>query len=114
RLELALAEAKLELSRLSRVATMGELTASIAHETNQPLGAVVTYAGACLRWLTAQPPNLVEAREATRRSITEANRASEVIARIRALVQKSPPRRAPLAVNDLIREVLALTHSELA
>ena len=111
-LELALAEARLELARLGRAATMGELTASIAHEINQPLGAVVTYAGACLRWLTAHPPNLEEAREATRRSIAEANRASEVIARIRSVLQKSPPQKAYLEVNDLIREVLGLIENE--
>jgi NO-binding membrane sensor protein with MHYT domain len=113
-LELASAEAKLKLSRSNRIATMGELTASIAHEINQPLGAIVTYSSASLRWLTTQPPNLDEARNAMMRSIREANRASEVITRIRALLKNSSPQKTWFNVNEAIREVLALTRQELA
>ncbi|MGB7866522.1 MAG: ATP-binding protein [Candidatus Sulfotelmatobacter sp.] len=96
-----------------RIATMGELTASIAHEINQPLGAVVTNGNAALRWLAGQPPNLEEVREAIERTIREANRASDVIGRIRALLQKGPPQMERLDVNAVIREVLTLADSEL-
>jgi signal transduction histidine kinase len=112
-MELALAESKVELSRLSRANTIGELTASIAHEINQPLGAVVAYGSAALRWLNSQPPNLPEAREAISRSVNEADRASEVIARIRALLQHSSPQKNWLNVNEVIREVVALTNHEM-
>ena len=112
-LELALAEAKLDLSRLSRVSTLGELTASIAHEINQPLGAVVTYGAASLRWLGMQPPNVLEARESIARSMSEATRAGEVVTRIRSLVKNSLPQQASVDVNGVIREVLTLTNHEL-
>jgi C4-dicarboxylate-specific signal transduction histidine kinase len=89
------------------------LTASIAHEINQPLAAAVTNAGASLHWLAVQPPNLAEAREAMAGVMQEANRASSVIQRIRTLLQKSSPEMRRVDVNEVIREVLALTHSEL-
>jgi C4-dicarboxylate-specific signal transduction histidine kinase len=92
---------------------MGELTASIAHEVNQPLAAVATNASASLHWLAAQPPNLDEARKAVTSTIQEANRASDVIARVRALLRKASPQMAPLDVNEVIREVLGLVRSEL-
>jgi len=93
---------------------MGELTASIAHEVNQPLAAVVTNGNACLRWLAADPPNFDEAREALRRIIRDGNRASEVIARIRALVKKDEPVARRLDCNEILLEIVALTQSEVA
>lgn len=87
---------------------------SIAHEINQPLGAVVNSASAALRWLANQPPNLREAREAATQTVREANRASEVIAGIRALLKKEPPRMERLDLNEVIREVLALAGNEIA
>src|SRR5216684_780117 len=113
RTEAALQESQAALARVARIATMGELTASIAHEINQPLGAMVTNGSAALQWLTGQPPDLVEAREAVEEAIREANRASEVIGRIRALLQKAPPQMERLEVNAVIREVLALAKHEL-
>ena len=113
-LELALAEARMELARVARIAAVGELAASIAHEINQPLAAVVTNASALLRWLAVQTPNLEEAREAATRTVREANRASEVITKIRALLKKEPPRMGHLQVNEVIQEVLAMSRHELA
>lgn len=113
RAEAALGEAQAELARVARIATMGELTASIAHEINQPLTAVVTNGSACLRWLAAEPPNVAEAREAAAETIREANRASEVIARIRALLNKHPPQLRPIDLNQIIREVLSLAANEV-
>jgi PAS domain S-box-containing protein len=109
----SLEEAKAELARVARIATVGELTTTIAHEINQPLGAVVANGSASLRWLDANPPNLNEAREAMARANDQAIRASEVIARIRALVRKATPQMQPLEINQVIREVLTLTRSEL-
>jgi PAS domain S-box-containing protein len=113
RAEQALQQSQADLARVARIATMGELTASIAHEINQPLAAVATSASASLHWLAVQPPNLAEAREAMTGAMREANRASRVIDRIRTLIKKVPPELRPLDVNELIREVLALTHKEL-
>ena len=113
RAEQALQQSNAELARVTRIATMGELTASIAHEINQPLGAVVTNGNAALRWLAGQPPNLEEVREAIERTVREANRASDVIGRIRALLQKGPPQMERLDVNAVIREVLTLAGNEL-
>jgi PAS domain S-box-containing protein len=111
--EAALQESQAALARVARIATMGELTASIAHEINQPLGAMVTNGSAALQWLTGQPPNLAEAREAVEEAIREANRASEVIGRIRALLQKAPPQMERMDVNVVVREVLTLAKHEL-
>lgn len=108
----ALHEIELELAHVNRVTTLGELTASIAHEVNQPIGAVVTNAGAALRWLTAQPPNLEEGREALRNIVKDAHRAGDVISRIRGLVKNAPSRVSMLDVNETIVEVLALTKGE--
>jgi len=113
RAEEHLRRAQEDLARVSRVVAMGELAAAIAHEVNQPLGAVVTNASASLRWLAGQPPNLGEAREAIDRTVRDANRASEVIVRIRALLQKVPPQMEQLDVNVVIREVLTLAGNEL-
>jgi PAS domain S-box-containing protein len=113
RAEEQLRQAQENLARVSRVIAMGELAAAIAHEVNQPLGAVVTNASASLRWLAGQPPNLGEAREAIDRTVRDANRASEVIVKIRALLQKVPPQMEQLDVNVVIREVLTLADNEL-
>jgi signal transduction histidine kinase len=93
---------------------MGQLTASIAHEVNQPVAAVVTNADAALRWLGAQPPDLKEAREALGGIIVDGNRASDVIRRIRMLINKQvPTQNDRLDINETISEVIALTRSEV-
>jgi C4-dicarboxylate-specific signal transduction histidine kinase len=92
---------------------MGELAASIAHEVNQPLAAVVTNGRAALRWLGATEPNLDEARAALARIVDEANRASQVVTRIRTFLKKSHPGTSTVAMNQLIDEVLALTRHEI-
>jgi len=112
RAEEALQKVQSELAHATRVMTLGELTASIAHEVNQPLAAIVTNANACLRWLGGAQPNLVEARQAVERIIKDGYRASEVISRVRNLVKKAPPRNFPVDLNDVIREVLALAQSQ--
>ena len=106
-------ESRAALTRVARIATMGELTASIAHEINQPLAAVVTNASASLHWLAIQPPDLAEARQAMARAMQEANRASSVVGRIRTLLKKASPEMQPLDANELILEVMALTHNQL-
>jgi C4-dicarboxylate-specific signal transduction histidine kinase len=107
-----LRERDAELTHVTRVMTLGELTASIAHEVNQPLAAIVTNGNACLRWLAGATPNLSEARLAVERIIKDSYRASEVISRIRALVKKTPPRNDWVDLNELIVEVLALAQNE--
>jgi PAS domain S-box-containing protein len=102
-----------ELAHVARVATLGELTASSAHEINQPLSGIVTNADACLRWLARATPNLDEASDAVGRILREGNRASEVISRIRALVSKTYTEKSRLDVNDAIQEVAALTQREV-
>jgi C4-dicarboxylate-specific signal transduction histidine kinase len=113
RAEQALQESQAALTRVARIATMGELTASIAHEINQPLASVATNASASLHWLAVQPPNLDEARQAMTSAMQEANRASNVVRRIRHLLKKASPELRPLDLNELIREVLALTHNQV-
>jgi C4-dicarboxylate-specific signal transduction histidine kinase len=113
RAEQALQESQAALTRVARIATMGELTASIAHEINQPLASVATNASASLHWLAVQPPNLDEARQAMTSAMQEANRASNVVGRIRHLLKKASPELRPLDLNELIREVLALTHNQV-
>jgi PAS domain S-box-containing protein len=111
--ELALQETRAELARVARIVTMGELTASIAHEINQPLAAASINASAALRWLATEPPNLEEAREAASMAIMEINRSSHVIRRVRNFLQKSSPELHPVDVREVIQEVLALAHHEL-
>jgi signal transduction histidine kinase len=111
RAEDALHHAQAGLAHVARVATLGELTASIAHEINQPLAAVVNNASACLRWLAAQ--NLEEARQSAARVIADGHRAGEIIGRIRALAKKAPPRKDWVDINDTILEVIALARSEV-
>jgi C4-dicarboxylate-specific signal transduction histidine kinase len=113
RAEHALHEAQSELAHVARVMIMGELTASIAHEINQPLAAVVANANACFRWLANPTPNLDEARDAISRIVRDGNRASDVIRRIRALVQKGDTEKTLLDINEVIQEVVSLTHSEI-
>ncbi len=112
RAEEALSKAQTELAHITRVMTMGELTASIAHEINQPLAAVVTNGGACLRWLTRSQPDIEEARETVQRIIRDGKRASEIIARIRALLKRSATNRLALDINEVIQETMALAQNE--
>jgi PAS domain S-box-containing protein len=114
RAEEAYREALLELAHANRVATMGQLTASITHEVNQPITAAVTYALAARRFLSAEPPNFREVDDALSLIVREGNRASEVVGRIRALIKKAPPRKDAVAINDAIQEVIALTRTEAA
>jgi len=109
----SLQKAQATLARVNRVMLVGEMTASVAHEVNQPIAAAVTNAGACLRWLAAQPPDMEKARQALGRIVKDGKRASEVIGRIRALVKKMPQRTVRFDINDAIIEVIALTQSEL-
>jgi two-component system sensor kinase FixL len=110
--EEALHKAQAELAHVTRVSTLGEMTTSIAHEVNQPLGAVVNNASACLRWLASEAPNLEEARQSAKLIIADGHRASEIIGRIRALVKKAPPRKDWLDINETILQVIALARSE--
>lgn len=103
--EQALMRSQEELAHLSRALTMGELTASIAHEVDQPLTAVVTYGHACLEWLSANPPNLIEGRRAAGTVIQEGSRAAAILGRIRALFKKEPPAKDWLDMNEVIREL---------
>jgi PAS domain S-box-containing protein len=112
--EQRLLDAQMELAHVTRVTTLGELTASIAHEVNQPLAAVVANAQACLRWLDRDTPDLAAARRSVKWVIDDGNRASEVIRRIRALAKKTVIEKVPLDVNDLVREVIALVQGELS
>jgi len=109
----ALIQAQSELAHLSQVLTMGELTSSIAHEVNQPLTAVVNYGNACLEWLSANPPNLEEARLAAETIVKDGTRAAAVLGRIRALFQKQPLSTEWLDMNAVIQELIALLKHEL-
>jgi C4-dicarboxylate-specific signal transduction histidine kinase len=113
RAENALQIAQSELAHVTRVITMGELTASIAHEVNQPLGAMVTSAGSCALWLGAQPPDIENAQRALERIVNDGRRAGEVIKRIRAMMKRQAPRKSSLDINDVILEVIALAQHEL-
>jgi PAS domain S-box-containing protein len=106
-------EVQMELVHANRVATMGQLSASIAHEINQPIGAAITYADAGLRWLGANPPNLEEARQAFGLILKSGVRAGEVMDRIRALAKKAPPQKGSLEINEVILEVIVLTSREM-
>jgi C4-dicarboxylate-specific signal transduction histidine kinase len=107
-----LRELEADLAHIDRVSILGELTASIAHEVNQPLAGIVSSGSACLRWLARDVPDLEEAREAARRIVRDGKRAGEIIARIRALTKKAVASRAKLNLNETIREVLALVGDE--
>ena len=112
RAEAAAHEMQMELAHANRVATMGQLSASIAHEISQPIGAAITYAQAGLSWLRAQPPNLEEALQALNLIVESSVRAGEIIDRIRALIKKAPTRNERLDINNGIREVIKLTRGE--
>ena len=111
--EEALANARSELARVARITSLGALTASIAHEVNQPLSGIITNASTCLRMLAADPPNFDGARETARRTIRDGNRASEIITRLRALFVKKDTATETVDLNEATREVIALLRSEL-
>jgi C4-dicarboxylate-specific signal transduction histidine kinase len=112
RAEGALREAQADLAHISRVTTLGELTASLAHEVKQPIAAAVTDANTCLRWLTRDQPDLEEAREASLRVVKDATRAAEIIDRIRLLFKKGSPQREMVDVNEVIREMIVLLRNQ--
>jgi C4-dicarboxylate-specific signal transduction histidine kinase len=109
----ALRKAQADLAYVSRVTTMGELVASIAHEVNQPLGAIVTNGHACVRLLSSETPDLAKSREVIGRMINEGMRASEVIKRIRDVLHKAPTEKSRLNINETIQEVIALVSSDV-
>jgi C4-dicarboxylate-specific signal transduction histidine kinase len=109
----AVSKLQAELAHVARVTTMGELAASIAHEVNQPLAAVVTNANAGLRWLANVPPNLVEVQTSLQRIQRDGQRAGDVLGRIRELLKKSPPKPAPQDINVLLRDVMSLLRDSL-
>jgi C4-dicarboxylate-specific signal transduction histidine kinase len=110
--EEALRQANSDLARVSRITTMGEVTASLAHEVNQPIAAAVIDANTCLRWLTRDPADLDEARDAASRTINDATRAAEIISRIRQLFARSTPQRDLVDINAVVREMVLLLGSE--
>jgi PAS domain S-box-containing protein len=110
--EEALRQMQSDLTHVSRVSTMGELTASLAHEINQPIAAAVTDASTCLRWLTRDHPDVEEAREAALRMVKDASRAAEIISRIRVLFKKGTPQRELVDINQIIREMATLMRGE--
>ncbi|HSZ63253.1 MAG TPA: MHYT domain-containing protein [Terriglobales bacterium] len=112
--EEALRQAQAELARISRITTMGELTASLAHEVNQPIAAAVTDASTCLRWLNRDHPDLEEAREAASRVVKDATRAAEIIGRTRLLFKKANPQWEPVDIHEIIREMVILMSGEAA
>src|ERR1700722_11715754 len=105
-------KAEAELTQVTRVMTVGESIASIAHEINQPLAAIVTNADAGLRWLSGDEPNLEETAQAIRRISRDGKRACAVVSRMRALFKKTPTETELVDLNDVIREVLAIVHCE--
>jgi PAS domain S-box-containing protein len=111
--EEALRKVQTELAHITRLTTLGELTASIAHEVNQPLAAIVTNGDACLRWLGRDVPQLDEARGAVKRMISDSNRAAEVIGRVRALAKKTDVPKVPLPINGVIEEIILLLQPEV-
>ena len=113
RTEEALQQAQAELAHVTRLTTLGELTASIAHEVNQPLAAIVTNGEACLRWLAYRPPELDEVRGAVESMISDGVRASEVVWGLRGLLKKSIPQRSLLNLNDVIEQLVLLVEREL-
>jgi C4-dicarboxylate-specific signal transduction histidine kinase len=109
----ALRKAQADLAHVMRVTTLGEMTATIAHEVNQPLAAVVANAEACLRWLDRGTPDLDAARRSVEWIIDDGNRASEVIRRVRALANKTDIEKVPLDINDVVEEIIALVQREM-
>jgi PAS domain S-box-containing protein len=111
--EEALSKARSEMANVARITSLGVLTASIAHEVNQPLSGIITNASTCLRMLDADPPNLEGARETARRTIRDGHRAADVIARLRSLYGKKDPDLETMDLNEVAREVTALTSAEI-
>jgi PAS domain S-box-containing protein len=109
-----LRQAQADLARVNRVTTMGELTASLAHEVNQPIGAAVTNASTCVRWLAGDTPNLEEARAAAMRVVTDGRRAAEIISRVRHLFKKGTTERELVEVNEVVREMIVILQGEAA
>jgi PAS domain S-box-containing protein len=114
RAEEARQQTQSDLARVSRVTTMGELTASLAHEVNQPIAAAVLNANACVRWLAGNPPNVAEAHAAATRIVNDGTRVGDIISRIRLLFEKGPPQREAVDVNEVIREMILLLRNETA
>jgi PAS domain S-box-containing protein len=112
RAEEALRQAQTDLAHASRLTTMGEFTASLAHEVKQPIAAIVTDANTCVRWITRDEPDLIEAREAAWRIVKDAKRASEIINRVRLLFKKGTPQRELVDVNEVAREMIVLLGDE--
>ena len=108
----ALRQAQSDLARVSRMTTMAEFTASLAHEVNQPIAAAVTDGNTCLRWLNRDHPDVEEAREAASRAVKDATRAAEIISRVRLLFEKGAPQQELVDVNEVIREMLVLLRGE--
>jgi PAS domain S-box-containing protein len=106
-------QTRTQLTHFARLTTLGELTASIAHEVNQPLSGVINSANAGLRWLDSQPPDIHRARQSIDRVIRDAGRASEVVARVRDLAKKTPPRKGWLSLNETVEEIISLTRQEV-
>jgi C4-dicarboxylate-specific signal transduction histidine kinase len=114
RAEEALRQVQADLTRVSRITSMGELTASLAHEVNQPIAAAVINANSCSRWLTGDEPNIGEARAAAARIVQDGTRAAEIINRVRMLFRKGDPEWEPVDLNDIVREILGLLRGEVA
>jgi PAS domain S-box-containing protein len=110
--EEALHQAQKDVARINRITTMGELTASLAHEVKQPIAAAVTDANTCVRWLSRDDPDVEEAREAASRVVKDATRAAEIITRVRQLFKKGTPEQALIDVNEIIREMIVLLGSD--
>jgi C4-dicarboxylate-specific signal transduction histidine kinase len=114
RAETELRKLQAGLAHVSRVTILGELTASLAHEVNQPLAGIVSSADACLHWLAAQPPNVDKARRAIERILRDAKRASDVVARVRNLAKKAPLQRTWVDINETVEETISLATRELS
>jgi C4-dicarboxylate-specific signal transduction histidine kinase len=112
RAEVALRQAQTDLTHANRVSSMGELAASLAHEVNQPIAAAITDANTCVRWLSRDQPDLEEARKAASRIIKDATRATEIISRVRLLFKKDNLQRESVDLNEIIREMMLILHSE--
>jgi C4-dicarboxylate-specific signal transduction histidine kinase len=108
-----LRQTRAELARFARVAMLGELTASIAHEVNQPLAGVVSSGDACRRWLASAPPNVERANQSLERIIRDAERASQVVQRVRGLARNAAPQKAAVSLTEAMREVVVLTRAEI-
>jgi signal transduction histidine kinase len=111
--EIHVLEARAQLAHVARLTALGELTASIAHEVNQPLAAVVTRGNACLRWLDGQTPNLDKAKQSVEHMIKDASRASDFVGRVRSLAKRTAPVKGWLDINEVIQEIIALTRGEI-